>query len=55
MTFGVCYHAAKNILDKLEATEVSLGKTKIKRVAIIQFRLNKCCGYAMVDAVSYSR
>ena len=45
MTFGVCYHVAKSILDELETTEFSLGEGKIKRVAIIQFRMNKCCGY----------
>ena len=41
----VCYHAAKSILDDFKTTEVSLGQTKIKRVAIVQFRMNKCCGY----------
>ena len=30
MMFGVCYHEAKNILDKLETTEFSLGQTKIE-------------------------
>ena len=45
MTLGVCYYAAKSILDELETTEFSLGQTKIERVAIIQFRMNKCCGY----------
>ena len=42
MTFGVCYHAAESILDELETTKFILGKTK--RVAIIQFRMNRCCG-----------
>ena len=44
MTFGVCYYTAKSILDELETTEFSLGQTMIKRVAIIQFRMDKCCG-----------
>ena len=39
MTFGVCWHAIKSILDELETTEISAGQTKIKRVAIIQFRM----------------
>ena len=29
MTFRVCHHAAKSILDELEMTEFSLGQTKI--------------------------
>ena len=29
------------ILGELETTEFSLGLTKLKKVAIIQFRLNK--------------
>ena len=45
MTLGVFYHAAKSILDELETTEFSLGQTKIRRVAIIQFRMNKCCSF----------
>ena len=45
MTFGDCYHAAKIILDELETTEFSLKQTKIERIAIIQFRVNKWCGY----------
>ena len=45
MTIGVCYHAVKSILDELETTEFSLGQAKIKRVAIIQFRIIKCCGF----------
>ena len=48
MTFGVCYHATRSILDELETTEFSLGQTKIKRAAIIHFvnfKMNKCCGY----------
>ena len=32
-------------MDLLETTKFRLGQTKIKRVAIIQFRMNKCCGY----------
>ena len=44
MTFRVCYHVAKSILDELEATEFSLGQAKRERVAIIHFRINKCCG-----------
>ena len=32
-------------MDKLETAEFGLGQTKIKRGAIIQFRMNKCCGY----------
>ena len=43
--FNVCYHVAKSILDELETTEFSLGLTQIKRATIIQFRINKCCGY----------
>ena len=35
----------KSILDELETTEFSLAQTKIKRVAIIKFRMNKCCSY----------
>ena len=30
MTFGACNHAAKSILNELEATEFSLGQTKIE-------------------------
>ena len=45
MTFGVCYHVAKSISDELEMTDFSLGQTKIEGVAIIQFTMNKCCGY----------
>ena len=30
MTLGLCYYAAKSILDELETTEFSLGQTKIK-------------------------
>ena len=45
MTLGVCYHAAKSMLNELEMTEFSLGQTKIKSVAIFQFRMHKCCGY----------
>ena len=41
MTIGVCCHAAKSILDELETIEFSLGQTKMKTVAIIQFRMNK--------------
>ena len=39
MTFGVCYHATKSILDELETIEFSLGQSKIKRVAVIQLRM----------------
>ena len=35
MTLGVCYNAAKSILDELETTEFSRGQTKIESVAII--------------------
>ena len=45
MTLGVCYHADKSILDELETTEFRLGQTKINRVAIIKFIMNKCCGH----------
>ena len=45
MTFGVCYHATKSILDELETPESKLGESKIKLVEIIQFRMNKCYGY----------
>ena len=45
MTFSVCYHTAESILDELETTKFRLGQTKIERVAIIQFRMNECCGY----------
>ena len=31
---GVCYDAAKSIVDELETTESSLGLTKIKKVAV---------------------
>ena len=44
MTFRVCYHTAKSILDLLETTKFSLGQIKIRRVAIIQFIMSKCCG-----------
>ena len=30
MTVGVCYNAAKRILDELEMTKFSLGQTKIE-------------------------
>ena len=45
MTFGVCYHMAKSILDELETTKFRLGQIKIERVAMIYIRMNKCCGY----------
>ena len=45
MTFGVCNNTAKSILDLLETTKFRLGQTKIERVAMIQLRMNKCCGY----------
>ena len=45
MTFGVCCNAASSISDELEMTKFRLGQTKIERVAIIQFRMNKYCGY----------
>ena len=48
MAFGVRYYTGKSILDMLETPEFSLGETKIKWVAIIQFRMNKYfsyCGY----------
>ena len=32
-------------LDELDVTEFSVGQTKIKRVAKIQFIMNKGCGY----------
>ena len=47
MTFGVCYHTTKSILDELETTKFSLGQIKIKRVAIIQFGMNKCCTWLL--------
>ena len=43
MTLGVCYHAADNTLDELETAEFSIVRTKIKRVAVIQFRMHVCC------------
>ena len=45
MTFGVCYHTVKSILDELDTTKFRLGQTKIETVAIIQLGMNKCCGY----------
>ena len=50
MTFGVCYNATKSILDELEMTEFSLEsrlerERERERVATIQFRMSKCCGY----------
>ena len=45
MTFGVWYHVAKSILDELVTTDFSLGQTTMKRAAIIQFRMTKCCVY----------
>ena len=45
MTLGVYYNANKSILDELETIEFRLGQTKLERVAIIQFRMNKCCSH----------
>ena len=45
MTLGGCDHGAESILDLLETPEFSLGETKIKLVAVIKLRMNKCCGY----------
>ena len=50
MTFGVCYHTAKSILDELETIKFSLGQTKIKRVAIIQFGVNNNNNSLVLDA-----
>ena len=33
-------------LDELETTEFSLGQAKLERVAIVQLRVNKCCGWS---------
>ena len=45
LTYGICDQAVKRILIVLEMPELSLGENKKKQVAIIQFRMNKCCGY----------
>ena len=52
-TLGVCY-GAKSIFDELETSEFCIGQTKIKRVAIIHFIMNKS-DVPIVDAVSKSR
>ena len=46
MTLSVYYHADKSIFSELETTEFNLGQTKIEGVAIIQFKMNKCCGHS---------
>ena len=44
MTFGICDHMIESMLDVLETHEFGLGESKIKRVAIIQFKMSKQCG-----------